>query len=130
MKIYIVGTGGVGGYFGGVLAKVGNDVTFVARGENFKAIRENGLIVKSVIGNFTVKAIKVIEKISEIKNPDLIIFTVKTYDTESVAKELDFVVNGKTIIITFQNGIDNDNEIKKYIQNAQVYPGVTYVVSA
>lgn len=130
MKIYIIGTGGIGGYFGGELAKSGLDVTFIARGENYKAIKENGLIVKSVAGNFEVKPAQVIEKISEIVNPDLVIFSIKTYDTESAAKELSTIVDENTVILTFQNGVDNDKRIKKIIANAQVYPGVAYVITA
>lgn len=129
MKIYIVGSGGVGGYFGGLLAKADNDVTFVAREEHYKAIKENGLIVKSVVGDFEVKPAQVVESISEITKPDLIIFAVKTYDTDEVAKQLASVVNENTIIVTFQNGVDNDNQIKKHIKNAQVYPGSAYVIS-
>jgi len=129
MKIYIVGSGGVGGYFGGLLAKADKDVTFVARGEHYQAIKNNGLTVKSVAGDFEIKPAQVIGNISEIVNPDLVIFTVKTYDTDNVAKELAPVVKDNTVIITFQNGIDNDNQIKKQIKNAQVYPGVAYVIS-
>lgn len=130
MKIYIVGAGGVGGYFGGLLAKTTEDVTFVAQGEHFRAIKNNGLLVKSVVGDFTIKPAKIIENISEITNPDLIIFSVKTYDTETVAKKLNQVVNPNTLIITFQNGVDNDTQIKKYIKTAKVYPGVAYLISA
>lgn len=130
MKIYIVGSGGIGGYFGSLLAKAGLDVTFIARGENYKAIKKNGLIVKSVNGDFEIKSAQVIEKISDIINPDLIIFSVKTYDTESVAKELSFVVTKSTVILTFQNGVDNDLRIKDIVKNAQVYPGVAYVITA
>ena len=130
MKIYIIGTGGVGGYFGGLLAKAGLDVTFVARGENYKAIKENGLIVRSILGDFEVKPAQVIEKISEISNPDLVIFSVKTYDTESVAGELASVINENTILITFQNGVDNDTQIKKFIASSQVHPGAAYVITA
>ncbi len=52
MKIAVVGAGGVGGYFGGKIASSGYDVTFVARGEHLKAIRENGLKVISFLGDF------------------------------------------------------------------------------
>jgi 2-dehydropantoate 2-reductase len=130
MKIYIIGTGGIGGYFGGLLAKAGLDVTFVARDENFTAIKEHGLTIKGVAGNFEVKPAQVIERISEITSPDLIIFSVKTYDTENVAKELALVVNENTVILTFQNGVDNDIRIKNIITNAQVYPGVAYIITA
>jgi len=129
MKIYIVGSGGGGGYLGGLLAKSGGDVTFVARGEHYQRIKEEGLKVKSIMGDFEVRPAQVIERISEISNPDLIIFAVKTYNTEEAAGELAAVVNRNTIIITFQNGVDNDHQIKKQAKNAKVYPGVAYVVS-
>ena len=129
MKIFIVGTGGLGGYFGGLLARTGNDVTFLARGEHYKAIKQHGLIIESDLGDFRIHPAKLVGSISEIVNPDLIIFAVKTYDTEGVAQELAHVVDDHTIIISFQNGIDNDHEIKKYIKNAKVFPGLAYVVS-
>lgn len=129
MKIYIVGSGGVGGYFGGRLAKTRNDVTFLARGEHYQKMKTEGLTVKSVVGDFQIKPAQVVAKISDISNPDLIIFAVKTYDTDEVAQELAKLVTAKTTIITFQNGVDNDNQIKKYIENAKVYPGVAYVIS-
>jgi 2-dehydropantoate 2-reductase len=130
MKVYIVGVGGIGGYFGGLLAGSGADVTFLARGKNYQALLDNGLTVKSVAGDFAVKPVKVIENVSQITNPDLIIFSVKTYDTEKVAEELSAVVNKDTIIITFQNGVDNDDRIKKIIHNAGIYPGVAYIITA
>lgn len=88
MKIYIVGTGGVGGYFGGKLAKAGNDVTFVSRGSFFNAMKQQGLTVKTVDGSFKINPVQVIDSIDKIVDPDLIIFSVKTYDTETVAKQL------------------------------------------
>jgi len=130
MNIYVVGAGGVGGYFGGLLAKTGENVTFVCRGDHYKIIKKDGLKVKSVIGDFVISKTKVIDSISKIKNPNLIIFTVKTYDTEVVAKELASVVGKDTIIITFQNGIENDLIIKKIINSNNVYPGVAYIISA
>ena len=127
MRIYIVGSGGLGGYLGGLLARAGEDVTFIARGEHYRAMKEEGLKVKSVPGDFEVKPAQVINRISDMTHPDLIIFAVKTYDTEKTAKELSTVVNKETMIISIQNGIDNDREIKKHILNGVVYPGVAYV---
>jgi 2-dehydropantoate 2-reductase len=130
MKIYIVGTGGVGGYFGGLLARSGEDVTFVARNDNFTAITNNGLKVRSVkSGNFVVKPAKVIDSISKIKDPDLVLITTKTYDNNEVSKALSKVVNQKTVVITFQNGVNNDINIKKQIKAGKVHPGVAYVIS-
>lgn len=130
MNIYVIGTGGVGGFFGGLLAKAGENVVFVCRGDNYKAIKEKGLKIKSVIGDFCVEPAKVVDSIGKIENPDLIIFAVKTYDTEAVAKELISIINKDTIIITFQNGIENDLVIKKITGSNNVYPGVAYVISA
>ena len=65
MKIAIIGTGGAGGYFGGKLALAGNNVTFLARGEHLKAIKENGLSVKSISGDFHVHPAKATDKISD-----------------------------------------------------------------
>ena len=129
MKIYIVGSGGAGGYLGGLLARSGKDVTFVARGEHFQAMKKEGLKIKSVPGDFEVKPAQVIHRISDIKNPDLIIFSVKTYDTDQTAKELKSVINKDTLVISLQNGVDSDQQIKKHIPDAKVYPGVAYLAS-
>ncbi len=129
MKAYVVGSGGVGGYLGGLLARSGKDVTFVARGEHFEAIRKHGLKVKSVPGNFEVKEVRVVSRFAEIKNPELIIFAVKTYDTDPVAKELSSLLDKGSIVISFQNGIDNDERIKNHMRGGEVYPGVAYVAS-
>src|SRR6185369_7206456 len=112
MKIAVIGTGGVGGYFGGLLAKAGNDVTFVARGEHANALKTAGLTVKSVAGDFSVKPVKIVEAVSQLEAPDLVLFTVKTYDTESVAQALNTVIHDQTVVITFQNGVENDRKIQ------------------
>lgn len=130
MNIYVVGTGGIGGYFGSLLAKGGLDVTFVARGAQYEAIKKNGLTINSVVGNFVVKPAKVIEHIKDIRDPDIILFCVKSYDLEQVAKEISEVATSKTTIITFQNGIDNDLFIKQYIPQAKIYPGIAYVIAS
>ncbi len=77
MKIAIIGTGGVGGYFGGKLANTKYDVTFLARGEHLKALQSNGLIVKSIKESFHVKPVKVTDKIKDIGKTDLIMLAVQ-----------------------------------------------------
>jgi 2-dehydropantoate 2-reductase len=127
MKIYVIGTGGVGGFYGGLLAGHGCDVTFVARGDHYAAIAKNGLEVKSVVGDFTIHPAKVISSIAEIEVPDLVLITVKTYDTEEVCKQLSQIVNKDTIVMSLQNGVDNDEHIKRHIKNAIVVPGCVYI---
>lgn len=130
MKIYIIGTDGVGGYLGGKLTKAGNDVTFVARGEFYEVMKKDGLTVKTTDGNFVINPVQVIDNISKIEEPDLVIVSVKTYDTQNVAQELNKYISSKTIIITFQNGIQNDLQLKQYINQGNVYPGVAYIISS
>jgi 2-dehydropantoate 2-reductase len=129
MKIYVIGTGGVGGFYGGLLARQGCDVTFVARGDHYRAIAQDGLKVKSVTGDFTIHPAKVISSLAEIEAPDLVLVTVKTYDTEEISKQLSQVVNKATIVMSLQNGVDNDEHIKKYVKNATVVPGCVYIIA-
>ena len=79
MKIAIVGTGGIGGYFGGKIAKAGYDVTFVARGEHLKALKKKGLSVKSILGDFHIDSVQVTDKIEKIGKCDLIIICTKAW---------------------------------------------------
>jgi len=129
MKVYVIGTGGVGGYFGGLLARAGGDVTFLARGDHYKAIAQNGLQIKNVVGDFTINPAKVISSTKEIEAPDLVLISVKTYDTEEISKQLNEVVNKDTVVMSLQNGIDNDEQIKKHLANAIVVPGCVYVIA-
>lgn len=129
MRTFVVGAGGTGGYFGGLLARAGKDVTFVARGEHFRAMRENGLFVKSAQGDFAIPRPQVIDNFSQIEDPELILIFVKTYSTQEVSQALAKIVTPRTTVITFQTELENDLEIKKHVPTAQVFPGLIYVNS-
>lgn len=73
MKIAIIGCGGVGGYFGGKLAKAGFDVTFLARGEHLKAIQQHGLSVKSILGDFKIDKVQATDRIQNICYSDIVL---------------------------------------------------------
>jgi 2-dehydropantoate 2-reductase len=90
MKIAIIGTGGVGGYFGGKMAKAGFDVSFLARGDHYAAIKANGLNIKSTLGDFQIHPVKVTDSIEEIGISDLIIIAVKAWQTREISAELKF----------------------------------------
>ena len=115
MKILIMGTGGVGGYYGGLLAQHGNDVTFIARGANLNAIRREGLKVKSVHGDFTVFPAKAAEDPGEAGQPDLILFCVKTYSTDDAAQAIRPAVGPQTIVMSLQNGIDAESGLERLL---------------
>jgi len=88
MKITVMGPGGVGGYFGARLAAAGNDVTFVARGSHFAAMKKDGLRLDSDIGKLHLRPVQVVADAGEIAAADAVIFAVKLQDTGSAAQSL------------------------------------------
>lgn len=128
MNIVVIGVGGVGGFFGGKLAKAGIKVSFVARGEHYKAIKNNGLQIKSIEGDFTVYP-KVIGGIQDIINPDLIILAVKSWQINEIAIELKAVISDKTMILPLQNGADNADRLRAILPHKNVLAGLCRIVS-
>jgi 2-dehydropantoate 2-reductase len=129
MKITIVGVGGVGGYFGGKLAWAGHDVTFVARGKNYKEIKSKGLKIKSINGDFHVKNVQVVEQLSEIGETDLLILGVKAWQVKSIAKELKKRIQKDTIILPLQNGVLISEELLTEIDSSHVLGGLCRILS-
>lgn len=129
MKIAIIGVGGVGGYFGGLLARANCDVTFVARGEKFKALQQNGIKIITPTETFTVDSLHVVNSIADLPKVDIIFVTTKTYDLEDIGKQLALKLGSDTytIIIPIQNGIDHDLRLQKFLPNNPVYPGIARV---
>jgi 2-dehydropantoate 2-reductase len=129
MKIAIVGSGGVGGYFGGRLAHSGNDVTFIARGEHLKILRQKGLFIKGVSGDFHVHPVKATDRISQVGMVDLIILGVKAWQVRDISREIKSMVGPSTIIIPLQNGILATEEIQAEIQGDHVIGGLAKIMS-
>ena len=129
MKIAIIGTGGVGGYFGAKLAQAGNEVTFLARGEHLKAIQKNGLTVKSILGDFRVENIKATDKISNIEKPDLVIISVKAWQVKGIGEELKPILKSDTTIIPLQNGVLAADELMENIDRKHILGGLCRIIS-
>ncbi|MGZ9222260.1 MAG: ketopantoate reductase family protein, partial [Anaerolineales bacterium] len=130
MKILIMGTGGVGGYYGGLLAQQGNDVTFIARGSHLYTIRHEGLKVKSVHGDFRISPANATEDPAKVGPVDLILFSVKTYHTEEAAEAIRPAVGPQTAVLSLQNGIDAAERIGKVLGMEHVLGGATWLSSA
>ena len=124
MKIAIIGSGGVGGYFGAKLAKAGFDVTFVARGEQLKAMLAKGMTVKSILGDFKVENLKATDKITEIANPDLIILGVKAWQIKEIRDDLNRILHKDTIILPLQNGVLAAQELSEKIDKQNILGGL------
>ena len=130
MKILIMGTGGVGGYYGGLLAQQGNEVTFIARGAHLYALRHEGLKVKSVHGDFTVSPANATDEPIKVGAVDLILFCVKTYNTDEAAQDIRPSVGHQTVVMSLQNGVDAAERIGKVIGLEHVVGAATWLSSA
>ncbi len=126
MKVAVVGVGAVGGYFGGLLAKSGADVTCIARGKRLDALRANGLTVKSWKGDFSIR-VSATDDAAEVGPVNLILFCVKSYDTEPAIRQALPMIGPQTDVLSLQNGIDNEETIASLIGKEKVVAGVAYI---
>ena len=129
MNIAIIGTGGVGGYFGAKLAQAGYNVTFLARGAHLDAIKSNGLKVKSILGDFHLNSVRVVSTIQEIGNVDLAIVSVKAWQVKDVRAELNQILNPNSIILPLQNGIMAAPELGEVIDKKTILGGLCRIIS-
>ncbi|UMB53229.1 2-dehydropantoate 2-reductase [Lutibacter sp. A64] len=129
MNIVIYGTGGVGGYFGARLEQAGNNVTFIARGKHLEAIKKNGLQLKSIDGNYLVNPANATADISDVKDIDLILISVKTWQLEEVAQLIKPVLNKNTIVISLLNGCNNHEVLATVIDKKHILGGLCKIVS-
>ena len=129
MKIAVVGAGGVGGYFGARLAKGGEDVHFLARGAHLAAMRERGLRIRSVLGNLDLAPADThaTDDPAGIGPSQVVLFTVKSYDTESASASLPPLLGPDSVVISLKNGIDNEEKLAARIGAERVAGGAAYI---
>ncbi len=126
MKIAIAGAGAVGGYFGALLKKAGHDVIFLARGQHLEAMKQSGLTVQknnesiSVDGTFT-------DDIATFLDAELILICVKSPDTRVTAEQIKALGNDKAMILTLQNGVDNEEQLIDAFGQDRVLTAATYI---
>ncbi len=129
MKIAVMGTGGVGGYFGGRLAAKKFDVSFIARGGHLAAIRRYGLRVESAKGNIHLKHVKATDKPKEIGPVDYVLFTVKLADTESAIEAIRPLIGKDTAVISLQNGVDAEPLLSEKLGLQHVMGGLAFIAA-
>ena len=129
MKIAVMGSGAVGGYYGGLLARTGQDVTFIARGAHLAALRKNGLQVKSVHGDFTIAPVQVTDSPADLGLVDLVIVCVKTPDTDEASQAMKPMVGPDTTVMSLQNGIDAAERIGAVVGMKNMVGGATWLSS-
>jgi 2-dehydropantoate 2-reductase len=129
MRFVVMGTGGIGGFFGASLARAGEDVWFVSRGEHFEAMHRGGLRITSTNGTFTVPPDQIVQDPASARHADVVLFCVKSYDTESAARQIAGIVDSHSLIVTLQNGVDNAEKISEILPRTTVYGGAAYISS-
>jgi 2-dehydropantoate 2-reductase len=129
LRVAVMGSGGVGGYLGSRLAAAGADVAYVARGPHLEALRSKGLTIVGREGSETTR-VRATDDPAELGPVDLVLFTVKSYDTESAAARLQPLIGDATAVLSLQNGIDNEDRIGTAIGHEHVLGGAAYILAA
>lgn len=129
MKIVVIGSGGTGGFFGAKLAKAGQDVTFVARGAHLQAMQEKGLTIQSKIEGEWAIPVKAVDNLLGHDLADIVLFCVKSWDTESAAELAKPVMGPHTGLISIQNGLDNEDKLTHILGPNHVLGGICYIFS-
>jgi 2-dehydropantoate 2-reductase len=124
-----MGSGGVGGYFGARLQRGGADVTFVARGAHLAAMRANGLAIESEYEPIQLPKVNATDDPRTIGPVDMVLFSVKLWDTESAARSLLPIMAPHTGIISFQNGVQKDDTLRSIFGADAVMGGVAYMAT-
>jgi len=129
MRFAIVGAGGLGGYYGARLAEAGNEVAFVARGAQLEAIRNNGLIILSPLGDVHLKKVTASSDPQQIGPVDVIVVAVKTWQVADAARAMQPMIKADTIVVPFLNGVEAPDALASILGAKHVIGGLSKVFS-
>lgn len=129
-RFAIMGSGGVGGYFGGRLAEAGNDVSFIARGAHLAAMRDGGLRIKSPQGDAHLQPIQATDRPADIGPVDYVLFATKLWDTQSAGIACRPLIGPETAVISLQNGVDAEDRLSEILGAGHVMGGVSIISAA
>ena len=127
MRIAVVGAGGVGGYYGALLHRGGHDVTFLARGRHLEAMQTAGLRIESTLGAPLVLPVRACRAPADTGPVDLVLFTVKSYDSAEAAASLDPLLAPGTAVLTLQNGVENVEVLAAAVGRRRVLGGLCQI---
>ncbi len=130
MKIGIIGTGAVGGYFGAKLVKAGLEVVFVGSKRSTPIIKEKGFYIKSPKGDIAIENPNISDNLDELKTADVILLCTKAYDTEEIAEAIKNIIKKDSIIISLQNGIDNEEILAQILGKEKIIAASIYLSAA
>ena len=124
MRVAIYGTGGAGGYFGAELARSGEDVTFVARGQHLKAIQVHGLCLETPAGEIVIQPAKATDDPTQVGPVDVILLGVKAWQVEEVARNMEPMVGPETVVVPLQNGVEAPSQLAALLGAEHVLGGL------
>ena len=124
MRIAILGAGSVGGYFGGRLSQVGEDVVFIARGEHLNAMLTQGLRVDSINGDFTVQPVQATDNPSKIGKVDMVLVGVKAWQVPEAAEAMRPMIGPETFVLPLQNGLEAPAQLSEILGEQHVLGGL------
>jgi 2-dehydropantoate 2-reductase len=130
LRVAVMGAGGVGAYLGSRLALAGAEVHLIARGAHLAAMRERGLTIITPEGERSTHDVRATDDPAEIGPVDVVVFLVKSYDTQTAASRLPPLIGDDTVVISLQNGIDNEDRIAAVVGDGHVAGGAAYILSA
>ncbi len=130
MKIAVVGAGAIGGYYGALLQETGQEVTFLARGAHLRALRESGLRVEDLDRPPRALPVRATDAAEDVGPVDLVLFTVKSYDTAAAAAHLPPLLGPRTAVLTLQNGVENVEILAERVGRDRVLGGACYIFAS
>src|SRR5262245_58992628 len=129
IRVAVVGSGAVGGYFGALLARGGADVRFIARGDHLKAMQRAGLRVEGTPDGFHLERVQATNDPGEVGPVDLVMACVKLWDSEAALSQMRPLVGPATTLVSFQNGVLKDSVVRSAYADAHQIGGVAYLAS-
>ncbi|RLC62817.1 MAG: 2-dehydropantoate 2-reductase, partial [Chloroflexi bacterium] len=129
MRIAIFGTGAVGGYFGGRLAQAGEEVVFIARGEQLQALRDHGLRVDSPQGDFVIHPVQATDDAAQVGIVDVVLVGVKAWQVPEAAQAMAPLVGADTFVVPLQNGVEAPSQLAAVLGDEHVLGGLCRIVS-
>ena len=128
MRIAVMGAGGIGGLYGGLLARGGRDVTLIARGKQLDALQAHGIRINSSVDSFSTPVNATADP-ANLGAVDVVLFTVKTYHNVDAIPQLRPLMGPESVVLTLQNGVESAEELANEYGPARVIPGVTYAIA-
>ena len=129
MRIAFIGIGALGGYFGGLLAKAGNDVIFIARGAMLEALRKDGLRVESPLGDFALPKVQATGDPAGVGHVDAVFITTKAWQVTDAAQQIRSTVGPETLVVPLQNGVEAYDQLAAVVGSGHVLEGMCHIIA-